>query len=88
MHSKLHVYIHVTACNKSMLHCPYCTCRYFPFELSYWFDWVPYFTRQTQQLQVRVQSDGIQADEDDVIGSGNDITEGTALLRDNRVSER
>ena len=59
-------------------------CRYFPFQLSYWFDWLPYFVRQTEQLQVRVQSPEIQAGEEEE-DDGNDVTEGTALLHNNRV---
>ena len=63
----------------------FCHYRYFPFQLSYWFDWVPYFALQTEQLQVRVRTPDIQADEDEDDESGNDITEGTALLQNNRV---
>ena len=57
--------------------------RYFPFLPSYWFDWLPYFSNQTKQLQVRVRTPDIQDNDDD----DDTISEGSGLLQTNKVCE-
>ena len=57
--------------------------RYFPILPSYWFDWLPYY-KQMGQLQVRVQTSDIQANDDD---EGGTVNEGSRLFQNNQVWE-